>query len=44
MGEDKELNILSHNELGISEEEYYSQIAGKDSDKDCVIDVDSEIF
>lgn len=44
MGEDKELNILSHRELGISEEEYYNKLAGKDFDEDGIIDMDSEIF
>lgn len=44
MGEDKELNILNHNELGISEEEYYNKLAGKDFDEDGIIDMDSEIF
>ena len=44
MGEDRELNILNHTELGISEEEYYNQVAGKDFDDNSVIDMDSEVF
>ena len=44
MGEDRELNILSHNELGISEDEYYEKLAGKDFDENSIVDVDSEIF